>query len=111
MAYTGLNEVEARRAGFHPVSGFVTVQSRATAYPGASPIHIRLVADRPTGRLLGAQMVGKEGAVGRTNVVAACLHRPTPLEELALMDLCYAPPFSPSWDPLHIAAQECLKKF
>jgi len=111
VAFTGLNEAEARRAGFHPVSGFVTTRSRAGAYPGASPIHIRLVADRPTGRLLGAQMVGKEGAVGRTNVVAACLHRSTPLEELSFMDLCYAPPFSPAWDPLHIAAQECLKQF
>ena len=111
VAYTGLNETEARQAGFHPVSGFVTVQSRATSYPGSHPLHIRLVADRPTGRLLGAQMVGKEGAVSRANVVAACLHRTTAVEELSLMDFCYAPPFSPSWDPLHIAAQECLKQF
>ncbi len=109
-ASTGLNEQQALEAGLHPVSALVQGRSRAHVYPGSEPIHIRLVAERSTGLLLGAQMVGKEGAVGRTNVVAACLQRQGSLEHLAYMDLCYAPPYSPVWDPLHIAAQECQKK-
>ena len=110
VAATGLNESQARKAGFHPVSAFVKVGSRADSYPGGMPIHLQIQAERSTGKLLGAQIVGHEGAVTRADIVAVCLHAGMSLENLAFMDLCYAPPYSPVWDALHIAAQECMKK-
>jgi len=110
VALTGLNDEQAARAGFSPVAAQVTARSRAGAYPGGQPLHVRLLAEKTSGRLLGAQLVGAEGAVGRTNVVAAALDRCMSVIELMALDLCYAPPYSPVWDPLHIAAQACAKR-
>jgi NADPH-dependent 2,4-dienoyl-CoA reductase/sulfur reductase-like enzyme len=110
VAYTGLTAEQARVAGLEPITALVRGRTRAGAYPGAKPIHLQLVAEAGSGRLLGAQIVGGEGAVGRANTVAAALHRRMTLADLALLDLCYAPPYAPAWDPLHIAAQECLKQ-
>ena len=110
VAATGLTESQARKAGFHPVTTLVKVGSRADSYPGGTRVHVQIQAERSNGRLLGAQFVGVEGAVSRSNVVAACLHARMTVEDLAFMDLCYAPPYSPVWDALHIAAQQCLKE-
>ncbi|MFH1144649.1 MAG: FAD-dependent oxidoreductase [Candidatus Eisenbacteria bacterium] len=110
VAQTGLTEEAARAAGFQPTAAQVTARSRAHAYPGSQPVQIRLIAEQAAGRLLGAQAVGAEGAVTRVNVVAAGLHCGMTVADLAQIDLCYAPPYSPSWDPLHLVAAECLKK-
>ena len=110
VAATGLTESGALKAGFHPVSTIIKANSRAGSYPGGKPVTVQIQAERSTGKLLGAQFIGAEGAVSRSNVVAACLYAGMSVEDLAFMDLCYAPPYSPVWDALHIAAQECLKK-
>ena len=107
---TGLGDAEALKAGFHPVSVMIKGNSKAEAYPGVGTVHIRLTADKVTGKLLGARVVGNEGAVSRADIVSALLHGGARVDDLAFMDLCYAPPYSPVWDVLHIAAQECLKK-
>ncbi len=109
VASTGLIEEEAREAGFEPVSATIKGVSRAHAYPGASELRLRLVADASTGRLLGAQGVGGGGVVSRINALATALTGGLSLEELAYLDLAYAPPFSGAWDPIHIAAQRLLK--
>lgn len=111
VARTGLNEREAREAGFEPVASQITAQDRAGYYPGATPLQVRLVADRRTGRLLGGQLVGRSGAAQRVNVVAAALHARWGVEEFAQLDLGYAPPFAPVWDPLLIAAQNLLREW
>jgi NADPH-dependent 2,4-dienoyl-CoA reductase/sulfur reductase-like enzyme len=103
---TGLGEAEARAAGFDPLSVAVDSTTRAGYYPGARPIRTKLVAERGTGRLLGAQIVGEEGAAKRIDVLASALWHNTTVEELLNVDLSYAPPFSPLWDPVLIAARK-----
>lgn len=109
VASTGLTEKEARAVGLKPVSAIVRGLSKAHSYPGAAELWLRLVAEAGGGRLLGAQGVGRDGVVSRINALATALTGGLALEELAYMDLAYAPPFSGAWDPVHIAAQQLLK--
>lgn len=109
-ARTGLGEKEARRAGFDPVTEVVASTTRAGYYPGAKPIRTKLIAERGTGRLLGAQIVGEEGAAKRIDVLAVALWHETTVQELLNIDLSYAPPFSPLWDPVLIAARKTWQK-
>jgi NADPH-dependent 2,4-dienoyl-CoA reductase/sulfur reductase-like enzyme len=103
---TGLGEAEAGAAGFEAVSVSVDSTTRAGYYPGARPIRTKLVAERGSGRLLGAQIVGEEGAAKRIDVLATALWHETTVSELLNVDLSYAPPFSPLWDPVLIAARK-----
>ncbi|MEF8843562.1 MAG: FAD-dependent oxidoreductase [Haloarculaceae archaeon] len=106
VARTGvIDQGRAREAGFDPVSVFIDAESRAHYYPGGSPIGIGMVADRGTGRLLGASMVGREGVAKRIDTVATALHAGMTLAEVETLDLSYAPPFSPVWDPVLTAAK------
>jgi len=109
VARTGLNIKESRENGFDAVEVQIKTRSRAHAHPGSSPIHLNMVADRKTGRLLGAQMVGKEGVAHRINAVAVALHSQMTVEQFVQCDLAYAPPFSPTWDPLLTTANQLLK--
>lgn len=84
--------------------------TRAGYYPGAKPIRVKLVADTGTGRLLGAQIVGEEGAAKRIDVVAMALWQHMAVEEMINVDLSYAPPFSPLWDPILIAARKTTER-
>jgi NADPH-dependent 2,4-dienoyl-CoA reductase/sulfur reductase-like enzyme len=102
---TGLGEQEARAAGFDAVTASITHISRARYYPGHQPLQVKLVAERGSGRLLGGQLVGREGVAKRVDVVAAALHGGATAAELAHYDLTYAPPFAPVWDPLLLAAR------
>jgi NADPH-dependent 2,4-dienoyl-CoA reductase/sulfur reductase-like enzyme len=106
IARTGLSEHEAERDGF----GYhtVTAESTTTAgyLPKARPLTVRMLAERNSGRLLGAQIVGQEGAGKRIDVVATALHNAMTVEEMTHLDLSYAPPFSPLWDPVLIAARK-----
>lgn len=109
VASTGLTEEEARQAGMTAAAATIQGVSRAHSYPGAKRLWLKLVVDTATGRLLGAQAVGAEGVVARINILAGALAGGLSLEEIAYLDLAYAPPFSGSWDPIHIAAQQLLK--
>jgi NADPH-dependent 2,4-dienoyl-CoA reductase/sulfur reductase-like enzyme len=110
VARTGLTVSDAMAAGFHPVSNVIQSRSRAHAHPGASQIWVQMVADQQTGRLLGAQMVGREGVAHRINAVAVALHSRMTVAEFSQTDMAYAPPFGPVWDPLLTAANQLLKK-
>jgi len=106
VARTGLlDEERAREAGFDPVSSTITTQSRAHYYPGGAEIQVTMVGDRESGRLLGASMVGREGVPKRIDTVAAALHAELTAQQLSYLDLAYAPPFSPVWDPVLTAAK------
>jgi NADPH-dependent 2,4-dienoyl-CoA reductase/sulfur reductase-like enzyme len=109
VARTGLNEREAAAAGFQHVTAVVDGTTRAGYFPGAKPIRIKMVAERRTGRLLGAQIIGREGAAKRIDVLALALWREMTVEELLAVDLSYAPPFSPVWDPVLIAARKTFE--
>lgn len=110
VARSGLNFKEALDAGFDPVENNVKTRSRAHGQPGSTPIHINMVADKKTGRLLGAQMVGKEGVAHRINAIAVALHNKMTVADFSQTDLAYAPPFGPVWDPLLTAANQLIKK-
>ena len=110
VARSGLNFKEAGDAGFDPVENSVKTRSRAHGHPGSTPIHINMVADKKTGRLLGTQMVGKEGVAHRINAVAVALHNKMTVTDFSQTDLAYAPPFGPVWDPLLTAANQLVKK-
>jgi NADPH-dependent 2,4-dienoyl-CoA reductase/sulfur reductase-like enzyme len=110
VARTGLTMAEAARAGFDPVFEIIESRSRAHAHPGSTPIHVHMIGDRKTGRLLGAQMVGREGAAHRINAAAVALHNQMTVLRFSQTDLAYAPPFGPVWDPLLTAANQLLKK-
>jgi NADPH-dependent 2,4-dienoyl-CoA reductase/sulfur reductase-like enzyme len=109
VARTGLSVEEARKAGFEPAEVVIESRTRAHNHPGSSTISVQLVGDKKTGRLLGAQMVGKEGAAHRINAPAVALHARMSVEEFSQSDLAYAPPFGPSWDPLLTAANQLVK--
>ena len=109
VARTGLSLEEALSVGFDATETESETPSRAGYYPGGSKIHTRLVTDR-TGRLLGAQLVGREGVAGRVDVYAAALHVGLKVDEIERLDLAYAPPFAPTIDPIIRAAHEARKK-
>jgi NADPH-dependent 2,4-dienoyl-CoA reductase/sulfur reductase-like enzyme len=105
VARTGLTEHEAEEAGFDAYPTTIDATSRAQYYPEATPIRVKVVTEKQTGRLLGAQIVGREGAAKRVDVLAACLWNGMTVEEIISLDLGYAPPFSPVWDPVLVAAR------
>ena len=110
VARTGLNRKEAAAAGFETAEVAIKTRSRAHAHPGASTIHVSMVGDTNTGRLLGTQMVGHEGVAHRINAPAVALHAQMTVEQFSQTDLSYAPPFGPTWDPCLTAANQLLKK-
>jgi NADPH-dependent 2,4-dienoyl-CoA reductase/sulfur reductase-like enzyme len=100
-----IDEERAREAGFDPVSVTIQASSRAHYYPGAKELTVQLVGDRESGKLLGAAMVGEEGVAKRVDTVATALHAGMTVDEVQNLDLTYAPPFSPVWDPVLTAAK------
>jgi NADPH-dependent 2,4-dienoyl-CoA reductase/sulfur reductase-like enzyme len=103
VARTGLGLAEAQAAGLDAVATDQVSRSRAKYYPGGSPLHVRLVHTRE-GRLLGGQLAGREGAAKRVDVLAAALHAGFSVDDVAALDLSYAPPFAPVYDPVLAAA-------
>jgi NADPH-dependent 2,4-dienoyl-CoA reductase/sulfur reductase-like enzyme len=110
VARTGLTAIEAKTFGFDPADVVIKSRSRAHAHPGASMIHVQMIGDKKTGRLLGVQMVGNEGVAHRINAPAVALHNRMTVESYCQADLAYAPPFGPTWDPTLTAANQLLKK-
>jgi NADPH-dependent 2,4-dienoyl-CoA reductase/sulfur reductase-like enzyme len=106
VARTGLGEAEAERAGLRYVSTSTESTTRAGYFPGARPITIKMIAEKRSGRLLGAQIVGEEGAAKRIDVLATAIWTGMTVEEVSGLDLSYAPPFAPVWDPVLIAARK-----
>jgi len=109
VARTGLSEREAVHAGLDAAGATITQKSRARYYPGGSPVTVKMVAEKGSGRLLGAQLAGKEGIAKRVDVIAAALYGGATVDDVGSFDLSYAPPFAPVWDPLLIAARELGK--
>jgi NADPH-dependent 2,4-dienoyl-CoA reductase/sulfur reductase-like enzyme len=106
VARTGLTEREADAAGYAFVTASVESTSRAGYYPGAAPMTVKLIAEKRTGLLLGGQIVGREEAAKRIDSLAIALWNRMTVEEMTGLDLSYAPPFSPVWDPVLIAARK-----
>jgi NADPH-dependent 2,4-dienoyl-CoA reductase/sulfur reductase-like enzyme len=108
-ALTGLSDKEARALGYAVESTTIKASGRAHYYPGGGPMHVKLVVEEGSERLLGGQIVGGEGAAPRIDVLATALHQEMTVEELSRLDLAYVPPMAPVWDPLLVAANVALK--
>lgn len=104
-ARTGVIDADrASDAGFEPVSVTIEAPTRPHYYPGGSELTVTLMADDSTGRLLGGSVAGAEG-VKRIDTVATALHGESTVAELERLDLAYAPPYSPVWDPILTAGK------
>ncbi|WP_066944561.1 FAD-dependent oxidoreductase [Streptomyces lushanensis] len=106
IARTGLREKDARRAGLQFVTATIESTNTAGYYPGAALMTVKMLAERRTGRLLGVQIVGREGSGKRVDIAAVALTAGMTVERMTTLDLGYAPPFSPVWDPVLVAARK-----
>ena len=110
VARTGLNEREAQEAGFDYLTATVDSTTRAGYFPGTAPIRTKMIVEKRSGRLLGAQIVGKEGAAKRIDALATALWNEMTVDHMLNMDLSYAPPFAPVWDPVLITARKAWEE-
>lgn len=110
IARTGLSFAEAEKAGLEPVKNMITTRSRARYYPGSMPLQVLVIASRKDGRVLGAQLAGPVDAVKRIDTFAVIIQQGLNLDRVMELDLAYAPPFSPVWDPVLLAARIIKKK-
>jgi len=109
-ARTGLCSEDAGSESIPIVSARIEAPDRAGYYPSARKIWVKLIADRDSRKLLGAQVVGYGDASKRIDVAATAISAGLRVDELAQLDLAYSPPFGNLWDPLLIAAQAVLRK-
>ncbi|MFG2804950.1 FAD-dependent oxidoreductase [Streptomyces massasporeus] len=110
IARTGLREKDAHRVGLRFEAVTIESTSRAGYYPNASAMTVKMLAEQRTGRLLGVQIVGREGAGKRVDIAAVALTAGMTVEQMTALDLGYAPPFSPVWDPVLVAARKAAAK-
>ncbi len=106
VARTGLSTREAEQAGFATVSATVESTNRAGYFPGAVPMTVKVIAERGTGVLLGAQIVGRTEAAKRIDAFAVAVWNRMTVSDMTGLDLGYAPPYAPVWDPILIAARK-----
>ena len=109
VSRTGLGVRQARDAGFDPVSVSIETTNFAGYMPEAGTMTVVMVADRSTRRLLGAQIVGAEDAALRIDVAATALAANLTIDDVVMLDLAYAPPFSSVWSPIQVAARAAVK--
>lgn len=104
VATTGLTVRQARAEGLAASETMIQAQDIAHYMPGSAPIHVKLVAEEASGRLLGGQIAGQKGVAKRIDVLATALYGRMTVDDLRRLDLSYAPPFAPAWDPILVAA-------
>ena len=107
---TGLTEFMAGRSGIDTVSGTIVSKTRADYFPGALPIRIKLVAEKDTGKLVGAQIIGGEEVTQRINALSFAIQNEMTVQELAKAETCYAPPVNETWEPMVLAAEMVIRK-
>ena len=108
VARTGLSQAEAKAAGIDVVVGTAEATSRAGYFPGAVPVTARVLAERGTGRLVGAQIIGADRVGKRIDTMAAAIVGRLTAADMLDLDLAYAPSVSPLWDPFQVAAQKAV---
>ena len=110
IALTGLRVTQALDAGFDAVATTVDTTTVAGYLPYAAEMTVRVVSERGSGRLLGAQIIGGPGSAKRIDTVATAITAGMTVAEVMDLDLAYAPPFSSVWDPVAVAARQALKE-
>jgi len=102
---TGLTEAFAQKSGIETVTGTITSKTRAEYYPGALPIKVKLVVEKESQKIIGAQIIGGEEVTQRINAISFAIQKQTTVRELAKADTAYAPPLCETWEPLVLAAE------
>ena len=108
VARTGLLEKNLKKMKIDYVTATINSKTRAHYYPDAKDITVKLLAEKGTGKLLGGQIIGEEDAAKRIDVLATALTHGLTLQNIIDLDLSYAPPFSPVWDPVQTAARKLI---
>jgi len=109
IARVGLQEEEAKKYGFKPFSATISAKTRARYYPGAKDIHVKVIADENTKRILGAQIVGGEEVLGRIDMMAAAVMKGFTIEDVFFTEMGYLPAIAPVWDPVIIAIRQLMR--
>jgi NADH oxidase (H2O2-forming) len=107
---TGLTEVAAQKARIETITGTITSKTKADYYPGALPIKVKLVVEKESQRVIGAQIIGGEEVTQRINAISFAMQKQMTARELAKADTAYAPPVCETWEPLVLAAEMVLMK-
>lgn len=110
VSRTGLNEREAKEAGFAYDVTSIDTTAIAGYMPDAKPMTVKMLSEQDTGRVLGAQIVGGERSAKRIDTIATALHARMSVQEVMDLDLSYAPPFSGVWDPVQVAARRLARE-
>ncbi len=107
---TGLTENAAARARIAVVTGAISSKTAADYYPSAKPIKVKLVVEKESQRIIGAQIVGGEEVTQRINALSFAIQKQMTVRELAKADTAYAPPLNETWEPMVLAAEMVLMK-
>jgi len=107
---TGLTEAAAQRARIETVTGTITSRTKADYYPGALPIKVKLVVEKESRKIIGAQIIGGEEVTQRINAISFAIQKQMTARELSKADTAYAPPVCETWEPLVLAAEMVLLK-
>jgi NADH oxidase (H2O2-forming) len=110
VGVTGLTEGFAQRARIETVTGTIASKTKADYYPGALPIKVKLVVEKESQRIIGAQIIGGEEVTQRINAVSFAIQKQMTVRELAKADTAYAPPLCETWEPMVLAAEMVLMK-
>ena len=102
-ARTGITEEEAKKRNISYKSVTIKDIDHTHYYPDYQDLYIKLIYLSDSRKIIGGQILGKRGAVLRADVIAACIHAGLTVDELGMLDLCYAPPFARTWDSLNVA--------
>ncbi|WP_297430999.1 CoA-disulfide reductase [uncultured Cetobacterium sp.] len=100
---TGITEAEAIKMGINYKTVFIKDKNQTNYYPGREDIFVKLIYDADTRVLLGGQIAGKKGAVLRVDSLATAIYAELTVDEIGMMDFCYAPPFARTWDVMNVA--------
>lgn len=110
VAQVGVSAEEALAAGLQPVVESVSSYTTIKLMPGSAKMTVLLIVDRSTKRVIGANIIGGAGSAARANTLSVAIQHRLTIDEVANLDLLYAPPFSPLWDPVLTAAMQSSKK-
>lgn len=108
VAMTGISEAQAKEKEINYATNFIKAKNHVSYYPGEVPLYIKIIFNKDTNRILGAQIAGKEGAALRIGVFATAIYNNMTLDELALLDLGYTPPYSTTWDAVNVSAEATI---
>jgi NADH oxidase (H2O2-forming) len=105
-----LTETAAARNRIEVITGAISSKTKADYYPEAKPIRVKLVVEKESRRIVGAQIIGGEEVTQRINALSFAIQKQMTVHELAKADTAYAPPLCETWEPMVLAAEMVLMK-